>query len=556
MLSQFTFKSKLLFFSVMLTVMITIAAQTGYWKLSNTADDLQDISTDKLKSITYLMRAMEAETSIRVPIIRYLTYTDTVMPESEAQRINERIAKDTKIINENLDKYSKLPLDEEEKKLYTELKQKMSELNPIAKRIQEEVTDKLLVVRDLDSQRQIFARMQSLEPTYAKKYGEVKDVLQKLVDLNVKVADQSSQASIDAAHAGENMVLAVEIISLIFAFGVSFMMVNNLTSSVHSLRDGMLDFVEKKDLNFRLEYNNKDEIGEIVKGFNVLLGSLETTIKDAKNSSSENASVSHELSSTSAQIEKNAEASKQIVENTIAEITAIKGFIESSARLSAETKDDIATAEKKLSEAKKEMMSLKQEVEFASEAETILAQKLEQMSGEAEQVKQILTVISDIADQTNLLALNAAIEAARAGEHGRGFAVVADEVRKLAERTQKSLTEINATINVIVQAIIDSSEQMSQNAKNIQKLVHVSSGVEDTISTTADVMQTSMASVVSSAESSTKIAKDSEKIVLLIEKINDLTSSNARSVEEISSASDHLYKLAENLNAKLNQFKS
>ncbi len=129
-------------------------------------------------------------------------------------------------------------------------------------------------------------------------------------------------------------------------------------------------------------------------------------------------------------------------------------------------------------------------------------------------------------------------------------------MRKLAERTQNSLTEINATINVIVQAIIDSSEQMSQNAKNIQKLVHVSSGVEDTISTTADVMQTSMASVVSSAESSTKIAKDSEKIVLLIEKINDLTSSNARSVEEISSASDHLYKLAENLNAKLNQFKS
>ena len=109
-------------------------------------------------------------------------------------------------------------------------------------------------------------------------------------------------------------------------------------------------------------------------------------------------------------------------------------------------------------------------IDKIAQKETELSDNLQSLVSSANETKEILSTIGDIADQTNLLALNAAIEAARAGEHGRGFAVVADEVRKLAERTQKSLAEISATINVLVQAIADSSESLNLNKEDMMDL--------------------------------------------------------------------------------------
>jgi len=310
------------------------------------------------------------------------------------------------------------------------------------------------------------------------------------------------------------------------------------------------------DLTRKLEVEGRDEIALASESINRFIEKVRILISEAKNLSVENASIANELSSTSLEVGRAVETSMQIVGNTTQKATTLKSEMGVGINEAKEGKEELLKANNYLHEANNAILVLTKEIQHSAETEIELAQKIQQLSSDAEQVKGVLVVIGDIADQTNLLALNAAIEAARAGDHGRGFAVVADEVRQLAERTQKSLQEINATINVIVQAISDSSDAMTINSKKVESLSLTANGVESKINSMFTVMDNATQG---SDKTVGNYLRTGDNIALMIgdvSQINDISSQNARSVEEIASAAEHLNKMTEMLNLKLSEFRT
>lgn len=348
-------------------------------------------------------------------------------------------------------------------------------------------------------------------------------------------------------------------IQLLFGLGIIVMLLfvnNSIVNPIKRLIEAAKELTQGDgDLTKRLSEDGHDEIAEANHYINNFIKKVQETLHEVIEVSSSNSDTSVYLEKTAFAVEEKSKHQNIKLTDAVEHGQNMKSDLDIAMQEAESGKQNLITSNNNLTDTQSDILVLVEKVQNSSELQVELAHSLSQLSLDAAQVKEVLTVISDIADQTNLLALNAAIEAARAGEHGRGFAVVADEVRKLAERTQKSLAEINATINVIVQSIVDSSNQMNNNSDEIQELANISTSVGDKINSTVNIMSESMRMSENILDGYRENAQKAENIITQIQAVSGISQENIQSIDDVAKASTNLHESTQELNAKLQIFK-
>jgi len=330
-----------------------------------------------------------------------------------------------------------------------------------------------------------------------------------------------------------------------------------IISKLNTLQDATYNLAKGEgDLTSKVTVPKGDEISVIADNINEFIEKVRQTVSHAKKSSTQNTSIAQTLAQASIDMKEKAKNERAIVHTVSDDGQELQNVLESSITQAKQTKENIDSAGKLLINANEKIVILANEIQERSQDELELSHKLEQLSADATGVKDVLSVISDIADQTNLLALNAAIEAARAGEHGRGFAVVADEVRKLAERTQKSLSEINATIAVIVQSINDATQNMSSNAIAIENLSASANETQDQINNSVESIELSITQVDQTVNGYIENSKTIAKMIEQVTSIESISNENKKSIEDISTSSSNLTQMTSELNNILEEYKT
>ena len=364
--------------------------------------------------------------------------------------------------------------------------------------------------------------------------------LDALVKLNRDGAKKASDDSTSAVKSGIIFISTAIILSILIGIFISIQLTRMISKPLVELKEQAIT-VSEGDLTERIEVRSKDEIGQLGNAFNEMQESLRRLVQEVKQNTEQVASSAEEISASTEQI---ASGSQQQAEDASMSADMVTEMTSAVQEVSKNAEKTAQLTDKTMGAAKQGSIVIKDAIDGMNQINV----NIRDLESKSVQIGEIVEVIDDIAEQTNLLALNAAIEAARAGEAGKGFAVVADEVRKLAERSSSATKEISQLVNII-------QENTKISVQSVQAGNEKTERAGTTFEEILRLVQESAAKATEIAAASQQQSAQAEEVLHAVGNIASVTQETAAGIEETANTATDLAKMAETLDQLTKRFK-
>ena len=371
----------------------------------------------------------------------------------------------------------------------------------------------------------------------------------------VAEANQITTDAVSAAESTTNVMSIGGALAALLAAVFSLLITRSVTLPMGRMQSTMVEVGSSGDFTRRIAVDSRDEVGQTARSFNNLMGSLQTTLREMHDNIDKVLDASRSLSASSQQVatssahqSESASAMAAAVEQVTVSINHVSDGAREALEISRKSGDLSGQGSEIIHKAATEMRHIADTVRQTSSA-------IENLGQQSTQISSIAQVIKEIAEQTNLLALNAAIEAARAGEQGRGFAVVADEVRKLAERTANATKEITEMIDAIQSTARVAVTSMAEAGSQVDGGVILAQQAGDAINQIKEKSAQVLRTVGDISSALAEQSSASNDIATHIEKVAQMTEENSAATKETAGASDRLVQLADTMRTAVNRYK-
>ncbi|MDD1967430.1 methyl-accepting chemotaxis protein [Pseudomonas putida] len=412
------------------------------------------------------------------------------------------------------------------------------------------VLDAVIVSIDAGQVEQAGARINSELAGIGRKLDAA---LEGLITLNQQGADTAARDATELYERSWTIVASIIVSSLILTLILAWLLTRSIVQPIRQALE-VAQTIAGGNLTARITQEGQDEPAQLLAALSTMQQNLRSTIQGISESSQQLASAAEEMSSVMEQSTRSLQAQNDEIELAATAVTQMSAAVDEVASNAVSTSEASRASD---ADSQHGHLQVAQTIEsiqgLVGEVMSASAQA-QGLATQAQDISKVLEVIRGIAGQTNLLALNAAIEAARAGEAGRGFAVVADEVRSLAQRTQDSTQEIEQMISSIQTGTQDTVGAMQNSANQAEQTLQRASGAGQALEKiTAAISQINQRNLViaSAAEQQSLVAREVDRSLV---SIRDLSTQTAAGATQTSAASQELSRLAVDLNGLVTRF--